>query len=233
MKFESVLNSQLPDAVKILERVKALTNECGKLLASALKKDENNQVCRTALHFTRLNYEAVDCIFMCLKAGHLAEVYVLLRWLLEICHLFYYLSKNCAKFIKWLSGEEIKPKTIGQYFENEGLASWKKSYAEWSNVTHANSVFVEKSFLTSRMNPENDGQILLLSRTLRNLMYTAHKINTTSANILKESISVEKYNVIAKEYMALEDQILAFSDEHNKREAMRMKELNDESNSAR
>ena len=220
MKFQKVLNGELINGTELINRIKKLSSNCGASLSAVIKNGEQ-QVDRfhnTALQFTRLNYEAIDCVFQCLKLGHISESYVLLRWHLEMGHLLFFLWKNEAKYQEWVNGEQIKPSEIGNFLEAEGYASWRDSYLDWSNVTHSNSIYIENCATVSRMNPINEGQILVLSQALRNLMFTGHKINHISGQLLKDVLDVKKYNPIAMEYNKLEEDIISFSDKHNESE---------------
>lgn len=225
MKFQEVLNGELLTGTELINRIKKLSSNCGALLSSIIKNNEHqeNQFHDTALQFTRLNYEALDCIFQCLKSGHISESYVLLRWHLEMGHLLFFLWKNESKYEKWLTGEQIRPSEIGEFLEAEGYASWRDSYLDWSNVTHSNSIYIENCASVSRMNPINKDQIMVLSQALRNLMFTAHKINHVSGQLLKGLLDVDKYNPIALEYNKLEEDIISFSEIHNKNENERMR----------
>lgn len=217
MKFRSTIIEENTDAFCLLERIKEVTNHCGQGLNSALKsvKGKENDFLETAMHFTRINYEAQDSIYKILEMGHISEGIVLLRWLLEIGHLYYYLWQNEDEFIKWLNGKEIRPSTVRIYLEKHGYATWRNVYGEWSDITHANCSYIKNCFTISRMAKIDKGQKIILSQALRNLMYCSQKINLVTGNILKELLPIESYNEIASECNNLENEIEAYSNKHN------------------
>ena len=220
MKFEKVLNNELREAVDIIQRIKSLSNDCWRQLSCIVYEGKNKEdkFYETAVHFTRINIEAIDAIFNLLKKGNITESVVLLRWQLEIGHLFFYLSYNKEQYDQWLSGTQFRPKIIGEFLEKKGLASWKDMYTDWSNVTHGNSLYVENCAVVSKMTPLEKDQIILLSQLLRNLMFTSHKITNVVGLLLKPVLQTSEYNKITIEYNKLEEQILKFSEEHNVKE---------------
>jgi len=220
VKFQEILNSELSKAISIIKSIKSLSNVCGRTLSSIVKegKHKGDEFYVTAIQFNRINCDAIGAIFNLLKMGYISESTVLLRWHLELGQLFFYLSQNKSDYNKWLSGKQIRPKIVRDFIEKEGFANWSDTYSEWSNLTHANSMYVENCFIISKMNPVNETQIILLSQLLRNLMFLSHKITFVIDPLLKPVMEVSEYNSIILEYNKLEELIMKFSNEHNIRE---------------
>lgn len=220
MDFADAFEDKLSQPAALVREVRELTNSCGKHLADVAKMDkgQHNQFLTTALQFTRINYDATNCIHSTIKAGHLSETFVLLRWHLELVQLYYYLWKNEAEYQLWLGGKEIRPKTIGIFLESNELANWKDTYIDWSNVTHGNSQYVENCWKISNTSPRTDELVILGGHALRNLMFNGHRINMVSGTLLKSLIDVRLYNPIVERYNSLEKQIFAYSDQQNKME---------------
>ncbi len=226
MKFEEKLNAEFPEALSILARVRKLSNLCGKTLTDFVERGDHkgDEFYESACHFNRINYEANDSILMLLRAGHIIESVVLLRWHLEVGHLFYYLANNRPKYKEWLAGKGIRPSTIGKFFKKQGFATWFETYADWSNFTHVNSRFVDCSYNLSRMKPTDETQTIALSRMLRDLMFTSLKVCWVNEKLLKRVLPSSEYVHIVAEYNDLEKLVLKYSEEHNERESEKMKE---------
>lgn len=220
MKFAEAFEDKLSHAANLVHQVRELTNSCGKQLAAVAKENssQGHSFITTAIQFTRINYDAIPCIEHMIKAGNLSETHVLLRWHLELVQLYFYLWKCQSEYRLWLDGKEIRPKTIGKFLESGGMASWKDTYIEWSNVTHGNSEYVEKCWTISTTTPVTHDQILLAGQALRNLMWNGHRINMVSGTLLRDLINVSLYNPIAEQYNSLNTEIMAYSDKQNKME---------------
>ncbi len=220
MKFEDAFRGRLSEAVKLVVEVREVCNSCGRLLDNSLNqgKHGDNNFYVTALQFTRINYDTIACIKHGIQSGFLTQSFVLLRWHLELAHLFYYLWKDQEAYRRWVQGEQIRPREIGKFIEEEGSATWEETYLDWSNVTHGNALYVENCFTISRMTPIDDKQVILAGHALRNLMFMGHKINMVSGNLLKELVDVAEYNPIAEKYNSLDDDIWAYSHKQNREE---------------
>ncbi len=219
MKFEKILQSELSELVETVERIKKLTNLCGKTLSKIIKENghKNDNFIETALQFNRISYESTDAIILILKNGNISESIVLLRWYLEYAHLFFYLSKNSDEYEKWLRGKEIRPQTIGKFFESQGIPTWEDTYSDWSDVTHANSRFVEKCSSVSRMNPVIDDMLILsLGQILIRLMIMSMKILYVIGPTLKPILDVSEYNKIFIEYNELDDIVIELNESQKK-----------------
>ena len=220
MKFAKAFENELSAAVKLVDEVRDLCNDCGRLLSQAVKqnKHQGEPFPETAIQFTRINHQTIDCIKQNIKEGYLVEVIALLRWHLELSQLFYFLWMNPEKYDRWLAGEEMRPKEIGSFFKREGLATWQETYIVWSNVTHGNGSAIENCYNYARSTPVDADQVLLAGHALRNLMWFGHKINNVSGNLLKNLINVSEYNPIAKRYNVLEEIVVAHSNQQNEAE---------------
>ncbi len=221
MKFEELLNKEFPGAISTIDRIKKLSNQYGEILSENIKRGEckGDKFNKTALQFNRINYEAIDAILLLLNSGHLTESVVLLRWHLEMVNLFYFLANNKLRYEKWLIGEQIRPKEIGEFIEKAGLETGSKAYFDWSDFVHLNSPFVENSSFIAKMNIDENGQIIFLNRVLCNMMQIAHKINLVIDPLIKHFIPKSSYLQITNEFNQIHDLIIKLDNVRNEKES--------------
>lgn len=219
MKFEAALNNELSDAVLLVNRVRELCNKCCDEISNDLEEgtQREKQFVATGLYFSRINYDAIDGIMNSIKYGFIDQSMVLLRWHLELSHLYYFLWKDQEAYQRWLTGTQFHPKEISKVFIEKNYATWQKPYSIWSDITHGNAKYVENCLTISREARVSGSQIIDVARILRSLTFNGQKINSVSANILKGIADTIKYNPIAKQYNLLEHDILTFYEEQNNR----------------
>ncbi len=221
MKFESILNSHFAAEVATLDCLKILIGVVGTTLSDIVDQtgSKRDPLLETATHFNRLNYEAIDAVYSLIKAGHLSESLVLLRWHLEMAQLFYYLEKNRDQYVEWLGGKQFKPEIIGKYFQEAGLANWKAQYEDWCNVVHSNSLFVENSYRIAAMCPVNASQTGRVRIALTCLSVNAMKIAHVIRPLVTPLLSSSDVALLEHEYRTVADIVETLVRTSNERES--------------
>ncbi len=222
-KFSDSLNSEFKEYSDALFEIRDFTKEIYHLLKVVQNK---SKILETAMNFSRISWEAIDCIYYCMENGFLAETEVLLRWHLEMSHKILYLSMRPEEFKKWKSGKEVRPSAIGKYFQDLKFPTWEKTYIDLSNVVHANSIFIDNHFAISKENDFKGGQPIILCKILINLIILGHKNNNVCAKMLEPYMGSD-FAIIASKYNSLEDKISGLNAKFQKLEDNYLKSVSD------
>ncbi|MBN1212214.1 MAG: hypothetical protein JXA92_06505 [candidate division Zixibacteria bacterium] len=212
-KFVEEYNTVFSDYISILRKILTLTEKL-KIILNDNCKESN--FFNTATKFAEISIDTSHCIIDYLSSGYIAHSFILLRWLLEMSHLCYYLEMNPKEYEKWLKGEHIRPKDIGSYIEGIGFHPWKETYFDWSNVVHGNANFVESYDVISKKSSKNNS-IILIGNAIMNLIWFTQKFNFNFGQILKPHLG-NQHNEIVKEYNEIDDEITKLTDSQKNRE---------------
>ena len=202
-KFEPAFQSSHKQYISILEETSKLTNDLGPLLS---KNCGSNKFLQTGIQFARIADQSSKSILAQLRDGHIAQAYVLLRWLLEHVHLLFYLWKNPNKFNEWLKNVRVQPKAVRGFLRSVGFSDWKKTYDDWCNVVHGNFIIADNYHVFWDRTPITDGQLIIVGNALLNLIVLLHKLNYFVGKILKE-LDVENFDEIIERFNELEEKI--------------------------
>ena len=211
MKFTDAFTTELSEAVDLVHQVREVCEASQRLLRREIEqvKHGDNQFIGTAMRFLDINYDALLSIKDALEAGYLTQSYVLNRWHLEQAHLFYFLWKSPDDYKRWKKDEHIKPREVGEFFEERGFPSWEEAYDECSHVVHGNAIFIENSSEVSFTTPINATQLTEVNTVLKHLMVTGHKMNMIAMNLLSDLVSVSVFNPLVKQFESVETRVNA------------------------
>jgi hypothetical protein len=221
-KFEEEFKTIYKEHIDILKKQREYTIEATRLLNIVADK---NDFILTASQFSTLSFECLFGISEALEKGYFAQCEVLVRWYLELCHIYRYLWQNPQEFVKWQSGKRIRPKDVGKFFEKMGLESAKETYEALSNAVHGNDGFINYYYSRSFSSPKNEFQIIFLGKLLVNLMFIAQKFNYVSYQILIPYIGNDT-KILISQYESLEEDILKLTKEFNKIETAYINSIN-------
>ena len=131
-RFAVEFESEYGDWIRTIGKVHQLTRQIGRVILTC---QEQSRFLHTSLRLTELCFEAVPEIIGLARRGAIAPSYVLLRWLVELAHLYWYLANNPDQYTNWCTGGKVRPKCIGRFFRDQKIPGWRLTYEEWSNVT--------------------------------------------------------------------------------------------------
>jgi hypothetical protein len=211
-KFGDEWEIRFGEQLELLHDVSSLTNTMGRLLSENAGRGD---FAETSLHFAMMTAESPANILRTLRDGYIAHAVVLSRWYLEMAHLCFYLWSNPDAHKEWLAGKNVRPKDIGQWFNKMGFPTWKETYDDWSNVVHNNSLVVSAYHTIAARTPVSEGQFLVASQLIRNLLFITTKLNYVFGKTLKPFVG-DRYAEIALKYNSFEKRILEISDAHNR-----------------
>ncbi|MFH2035179.1 MAG: hypothetical protein ABIJ45_02150 [Candidatus Zixiibacteriota bacterium] len=220
MKVKFDLEKEYLEYVDLIQQVKAQTSELSRLLDIVQNR---SVIHKTAFELSNISIETVDCIIMNLKYGYLAQVQVLIRWYLEMCHLSRYLIDNDDKYKKWLKGDKVRPKDIGVYFEKIlKFPSWKYYYNELSEYIHFNPIFIENHYRIELSNHEEvDLHELLVEQSLANVMLLSQKFNYAILEALKSPMGSD-FNILKNKCNKVGAQVDEIYRDHLERERKKL-----------
>jgi hypothetical protein len=161
-----------------------------------------------------MSLESVDAIKLNLRKGYVSQAGILIRWYLELSHLFYYLYMNPEKLIEWFGGRKIRPGEIGKYFEKEQLQSWRDAYELLSNIVHLNQKFVSGHYRFFHETPKDQIQIMLVGKLLIYAANLSCKINAVLTKIIRPYLDSD-YSEIEEMYKTHEKKIIELWEQRN------------------
>lgn len=212
MKFTDAFAGEFSEAVRLVHEVRRVCNSCKNLLRTTIGSGGHGEqkFVETGLQFVRINHDALSSIKDSIESGHLAQSFVLVRWHLELSHLFCFLWKNPDDYERWKGGGQIRPSEVGEFFTRQGMATWESVYDICSDVAHGNAKYIEKASGISYMAPIDVDLLSDVDTALKYLMITGHKINMIGISLLKNIAPVSEYNALAKAYETLELDVNAY-----------------------
>ncbi len=203
-KFDEQFNGEFKEIVELIEEIAGLTRQIKGLLEIIVDRTE---IIGTALDVADLSVESVDAIMINLRKGYISQAEILIRWYLELSHLFYYLWKNPSRFKEWLNGKKIKPKKIGEFFEKEKMPSWRDVYEFLSEIVHNNEKFVSYHYGVDINTAKDQRQIMLVGKLLIIIAYLSCKIDHVLLKIICSYMGSDSAEMVGK-YNLFEEKII-------------------------
>jgi hypothetical protein len=215
-----LIATKFRDRILAVDQIGKIGDRIGRLMSVHC---ERHLFIPTALQFSRISVETPPAVLSLLMDGHLAHCAILLRWYVEMAHLYWFLWRKPSEFEAWKSGRQIRPKDVKAFFISEKLPPWKNAYDDWSNFVHGNHDFLDQFHLLASRTPNSPAQEILIGSILVNVAFISQKINVFSLQILGKIIDVDEIAAIQTACKPIDLALITMKEEQRRAEEELMK----------